>query len=187
MTRAGPAAAFALLLALAVLAAGCGGGDDSGSETSGVTATSEWADGFCTAITSWTDALQEATSGLTDTSSLSRQSLEDTANQVKEATQGLVSDLRDLGAPDTESGQEVKSAIDQLADTLDAEVGDIEETVQGISGLADIPGAVSSLSASFKAMSDAFSSTMEALENADAKGELQTAFESSPSCDKLTF
>jgi len=41
----------------------------------------------------------------------------------------LVTDLKGLGAPDTESGQAIKSSVDELLTTLQGEVANIESTV----------------------------------------------------------
>src|SRR3989304_2585649 len=92
--------------ALALLAAGCGGSDESTSASP----TDEWADGFCTAITTWTDSLTSVTDQFNSPSSLSTSPLEDAANDVKSSTQTLVDDLKALGAPVTESGQAVKDS-----------------------------------------------------------------------------
>lgn len=168
--------------ALALVAAGCGGSDESSSASP----TDQWADGFCTAITSWTDSVQSVTEQFTDLSSFSQDGLEDAANDVKGATEELVDDLQSLGAPDTESGQAVKDSIDELSSTLESEVATIEDTAQGVSGLTGIPAAVTSITSSLTAMGTAFSSTFQALEDADVEGELQTALEDSPACANIS-
>ncbi len=168
--------------ALALFAAGCGGSDESPSASP----TDEWADGFCTAITTWTDSIQSTTEQFTDLSAFSQDGLEGAANDVKGATEALADDLKSLGAPDTESGQAVKDSIDELTTTLETEVATIEDTAQGVSGLTGIPAAVTSITASLAAMGTAFSSTFQALEDADVEGELQTALEDSPACANIS-
>jgi len=170
---------IALVASLALVAAGCGGSDES-SETS---ATVEWADGYCTAITSWSDDLKQATAGLP--SSLNQEGLDQAANDVRTSTQQLVDDLKSLGAPDTESGQEVKDALDELSTTLDDSVAEIEAATEGVSGLTDLPAAISTISTTLSAMGTAFSSTFQTIENADAQGELQDAFEQADSCSDI--
>ena len=179
-------AALAGVAALAFAAAGCGGGDDSGSGSSEATPASEWADGFCSAVTAWTDELRSVTEQFTSLSSFSQENLQSAADDVKTATDQLVDDLRNLGAPDTESGQEVEDSIDALATTLEAELDSIQTTVDETSGIAELPGAVQDVSASVSAMSKAFSSTLTTIEDADAQGELTDALESSPGCDELS-
>jgi hypothetical protein len=170
-----------VVLALAGMAAGCGG--DSESETD---PTAEWAAGFCSAVTDWTNELQTITSEFSDTSNLSEDGLQSAAGDLRDATDTLVSDLRDLGAPDTDSGEKVKSSLDSLSTTLDSETSQIEDTAQGVSSLADLPSAISSISASLAALGTAFSETLQAIDNADASGELQTALEDSPECADIS-
>ena len=179
MTRKLLATAAALL---ALLAAGCGGSDESSSASP----TDEWAEGFCNAITTWTDSLQSVTEQFSSPSSLSTSALEDAANDVKSSTGTLVDDLRELGAPDTESGQAVKDSIDELSTTLESEVANIQSAADGVSGLTGLPSAISSITTSLAAMGTAFASTLQALESADAKGELQTALEDSPACADIS-
>jgi hypothetical protein len=171
------------IAALALVVAGCGGSSD---ESSSASPTDEWASGFCTAITSWTDSIQSVTEQFTDPSSLSQSGLESAANDVKGATKELTDDLKSLSTPDTESGQAVKDSVDELSTTLDTEVAKIYDAVDGASGLTELPGAVSTITTSLAAMGAAFSSTFQSLENADVKGELQTALEDSPACANIT-
>jgi len=171
-----------VVAALALLAAGCGGSDESSSASP----TDEWADGFCTAITTWTDSLQSVTDQFSSPSSLSTSAFEDAASDIKSSTQTLVDDLKGLGTPDTESGQAVKDSVDELSTTLESEVADIESAVDGVSGLTGLPSAISSITTSLSAMGTAFASTLQSLESADVKGELQTALEDSPACAEIS-
>ena len=168
--------------ALALVAAGCGGSDESSSASP----TDEWAEGFCTAITTWTDSLKSVTEQFASPSSLTQDGLTDAANDVKSSTDTLVDDLRGLGAPDTESGQAVKTSIDELSTTLESEVSKIESAVDGASGLTELPSAISSITTSLSAMGSAFASTLQAIESADVKRELQTALEDSPACADIS-
>lgn len=171
-------------LALAGLAAGCGGSDESsGAETN---PTAEWADGFCNAVTDWTKELQTVTEQFTDASNLSQDGIRSAADDVRGATQTLIDDLRDLGTPDTESGQEVRSSLDSLSTTLDTETSQIQDTAEGISGIADLPSAISEISTSLSALGTAFSQTLQTIEKADVDGELQSALQDSPACADIT-
>jgi hypothetical protein len=170
----------AAVAALALVAAGCGGSDNDTDPTAA------WASGFCSAVTSWTDELQSATSGFSDPSNLSQDGIESAAADVKSSTQQLVDDLKDLGAPETEGGEQAKTALDSLSTTLETESSNIEETVSGISGITGIPKALTAITASLSAMGSAFSETLQAIENADVDEELQTALEDSPDCADIT-
>ena len=161
---------------LALVAVGCGGSDDESSSTA------DWADAFCSTITGWTDDLQATTSEFSDPSNLSQEGLQTATDDIRTSTERLADDLKGLGAPETESGEEITSSLDSLASTLEAESGEITDTVDGISSIADIPSAASTITASLSAMGAAFSETLQTIENADAQGELQAALEDSPEC-----
>ena len=176
----------AVVTVLALGAAGCGGSDDSGSTSTEATPTSEWADGFCTAVTTWKDELMSISDQFTSLSSFSEENLKTAADDAKSATDQFLEDLKGLGTPDTESGQEVETSIDTLSTTLQAELDSIEQTADETSGITELPGAVKEITASLSAMSKAFSSTLSTIEDADAQGELKNALESSPSCDQLS-
>ncbi len=171
----------AAVAALALVATGCGGSDSSDEDP-----TAAWASGFCSAVTSWTDELQTVTSQFSDTSNLSQDGLQSAADDVTSATEQLVDDLRGLGSPETESGDEVRSALDSLSTTLESEAANIEETVEGISGLTGIPSAITAVTTSLSAMGSAFASTLQTIQDADVRDELQTALEDSPECADIS-
>ncbi len=175
--------AVALLLAFVAFAAvGCGGDDESTSTTGA----DEWAAGFCSAVTSWTDELQTIGDEITDPSSLDADTLKDAGESVNSATETFIEDVQALGSPDTESGEEVRSSLDTLTDTLEAERADIEEAANGVSGLTDLPAAISTIGTSLTAMGTAFQTALEAIEDADVGEELETAFEDSDACAEIT-
>ena len=174
------------LLAVVVgvlLATGCGG--DDGSEASGTTSTeasrtTEWADGVCTAITTWTDSLKSAAASVT--ADPSREGLEGAVDDVESATQTLEEDVKGLGRPDTEAGEEAQRELEQLLDDLDDDVQKIETAVEDVSGASDVLSATSTVSGTLVSMGDQISSTFEQLEQIDDTGELRDAFEQADSC-----
>jgi hypothetical protein len=170
-----------IVVALAGVAAGCGGSSDEQTDP-----TAAWASGFCSAVTTWTDDLRSITQQFTDTSNLSQDGLASAAEDARTSADQLVSSLKDLGAPDTDSGQEVKSALDTLSTTLDAETAQIQETAQGVTGVTDLPSALTKISTSLSALGTAFSDTLQTIETADTKGELKTALEDSPDCADIS-
>jgi methyl-accepting chemotaxis protein len=172
-------AALAVVLALAGVAAGCGGDDDADP-------TAAWASDFCSAITGWTDELEGITSDFTDASNLSQEGLQSAAEDARTATQDLVDELRGLGAPPTESGDEIESTLDDLSTTLEQETTEIEQTAEGVSNLTELPDAIQDISGSLAAMATAFSSALTAIQESDARGELQTALEDSPECADIS-
>ena len=170
-----------LVLSLAGVTAGCGGDDETESDP-----TAAWADGFCSAVTDWTDELRTITSQFSDTSNLSEDGLQAAATDVQSATQTLVDELRDLGAPETDSGEEVKNALDTLSTTLEDESAAIEDTANGVSSITQLPSAITKISSSLSALGTAFSQTLQTIESADASGELRSALEDSPECADIS-
>jgi hypothetical protein len=165
-------------LLAAMLAAGCGG-DDGGDGGSSAT---DWANDLCSTITEWTESV-EATSNSLRGGNLSEESLRDAADEFRSATQQFVDDVRGLGAPDTDAGEEAKEEIDQLADAIDEDVAEIEEAVEGGEGLA---ATVSAVTTALAGMGEELASTFTALEQLDAGSELEEAFRDAEACDELS-
>ena len=175
------ALALVALAFVVVVAGACGGSDDTDEDP-----TAAWASGFCTAVTSWTDELETITSQFSDTSNLSQEGIQSAAGDAKSATEQLVDDLRGLGSPETESGEEVQSAIEGLSTTLEDEAAAIQEAADGVSGITELPGAITTITASLSAMATAFSNTLTAIQDADVQGELGSALEDSPDCAEIS-
>jgi hypothetical protein len=170
-----------LVVALAGVAAGCGGSSDDETDP-----TAAWASGFCSAVTTWKDDLQSITQQFTDTSNLSQDGLESAAEDAQTSTQQLIDSLKDLGAPETDSGQEVQSALDTLSTTLDTETAQIKETAQGVTDITGVPSAITEISTSLSALFTASSNTVQTIKDADTKGELKSALEDSPECADIS-
>jgi len=168
------------VLTLAALAAGCGG--SSSSDTS---STTDWANGLCSAITTWTTSLKSATDSLKG-GNISKESLQGAADDVTSATDTFVDDLKGLGKPDTQAGQQAKDSVDKLAGELKSDVSGIEDAVSGVSSVSGALAALPTVSASLSSMSSQFKSTFSELQQLDAKGELQDAFQQADSCKSLT-
>ena len=71
--------------------------------------------------------------------------LRSAAQDARSATEDLVDELRALGRPPTESGDEVEAALDELSSTIDTQTAEMEETAEGVSGLTELPAAISSI------------------------------------------
>lgn len=171
---------------LAIAAAGCGGGDDAAETTTEATPASEWADGFCTAVSTWQSSLEDISGRFTSLSSLSSENLQAAADDAKTATDELIEDIRALGTPDTQSGEEIEASIDDLGSTLETELDSIQATLDETSGITELPGALKDVSSSIAAMTTAFSDTYSTIRDAGAEDELRDALESSSACDDVT-
>jgi phage-related protein len=176
-----------LVLALAIFAAGCGGGSSSSSGTgteASATAADAWANSVCEAFVTWNNSITDAGQGIKDNPS--EEGIRTAGDQIQSATQTLADGLRGLGKPDTESGQQAKDTIDQLATNLDTSLQKINEAMDSASGTAGAVTAASTIGTSLVEMADHVSTAFQQLQDIDAQGELQSAFESADSCAGLT-
>jgi hypothetical protein len=91
-----------------------------------------------------------------------------------------------LGAPDTESGDEARSALDTLSTGLQVDVDAIQQAVQGVSGVQGLLAAVSSVSATLATISSQLSDALDQLGSLrDVDDQLRQAFTDAESCDGL--
>ncbi len=169
----------AVVLGLALAAAGCGGDDSESSATP----TEEWAEGYCAAIVDWATELRQSTDVLRDYRSLSQDAFDQAGADIRSATEDFAAELRALGAPDTESGEEARQAVQTFATATETDVDEIEQAVDGVSDASDISKAVVSITATLTSMNKAFTTMVNSLRKAGK--ELQTALENAESCDDL--
>ena len=76
--------------------------------------------------------------------------------------------------------------VESLADSVDAEKQQVEDAVDGASGLSGIASAVSTVASSVATMVDDVQGAVDELRAIDASGELESAFEQAPACDRYT-
>ena len=177
-----------VVLAAAIVAAACGGdssssGSGTGTESS-ATASGDWADSVCQAFNDWNSSIVDAGQGIRDNPT--EEGIKTAGDDIRSATETLGDDLRGLGRPDTESGQEAKDAIDQLATNLEASMEKINDAIDNASGTEGLVTAGTTIATTLQEMGNQISTTGQQLENIDASGELQDAFEQADSCAGLT-
>jgi hypothetical protein len=155
--------------------AGCGGDDDdSGTE--------DWAADVCTDMNTWASDIRDAANSLTGEGlQLDRNDVQAAVTQAKDATDELVDGLQQLGPPETDSGQQAKSELDELGTQLQQQMDQVEQAVEGESGalaLAQTAGTAIATAA------NDVQSTLNSIQSLEG-GELQDAFENADSCDEL--
>jgi hypothetical protein len=165
-------------LLAAFLASGCGGGDGGDSSAT------EWAGSVCSAITTWKDSITSTADSLKG-GNLSEDALKSAADDVESATSDFVDDVRGLGKPDTDAGEQAKESLDQLADEADQNLSAIKSAVDNASGVSGAVAAVTAISSALSTMGNQLSSTFTELEQLDAGGELESAFKEADSCKTL--
>jgi hypothetical protein len=176
------AARFALVSAVAVLAlsaAGCGGNDDND-------ATTEWAGGVCSAITTWQSSITDAVNSAKDNPT--KEGVQSAFNEAKDATTTLTDDLKSLGKPDTDAGQQAEDALNELSSDVDAGVQQVQQTVQEAenAGAAGALSAISAVSATLATLTSQVTTTVTQLQSLDGGQELKDAFDNADSCNDLT-
>jgi hypothetical protein len=170
--------ALLLVSSIAVLAAGCG--KDKPDPTTA------WANDLCSSITTWEDSITATASSVTS-GNLSKEGLKSAAQDAKEATTKLADDVKSLGKPPTESGDQAKQALNELATEIDTGVQTVTAAAQGASGVSGILSAISVASQALVTMNNEVSSTVDQLKqlSTDANGELKNAFNQADSCKEL--
>jgi hypothetical protein len=160
------------LVSLALLAAGCGGSDD---------ATAAWADGLCSALTAWTASVEAAATTIRE--SPSADSLSTAVDDVIAATGTLADDVKGLGRPDTDVGRQAEETLTELAGSLEEDASTLQQTLdQAGNGLTGLLEAAPAITGTFGSMANSVGQAFTDLEQLDAKGELEQAFQDAESC-----
>jgi len=175
--RALAVAAASLVAALSLLAAGCGGDDQSNA--------GQWADSVCTDLNTWADSITTAITGVMSQGlSITSSDLRAAANQARSATSRLVDDLRQTGAPDTESGEQAQQEVQQLGDTIEQHANKTRELVEGASGSgAGLVATARSVLVEIGAAADAVKGALTSI--GQAGQDIRDGIESSDACSKL--
>jgi methyl-accepting chemotaxis protein len=167
---------IALLLFVAFALAGCGGDDEASASES-------YANDVCGELSTWVTDVQGTVQSLTDQGlSTSRADLQTALDQTKESTDAMVNDLEQLGAPDTEDGQQAKSELDDLGTELQQQLDVIEQAVDSGGSVVSIAATVSS---AVSTAANAVNTTYQNLQGLNPPGELRDAFENSDECNSL--
>jgi hypothetical protein len=171
-----------LASALVLATAGCGESGD-GDEQSRAEA---WAGDVCSAVGSWRTEVTAASQTLGDTGNLSANEANEAFDNLATATEDLVSELVDIGPPDTDAGDEAEERIDALSDQLEAQRDIIRDATENDAGTVNevleqvsrVTGAVSTM------ITDALR-TVDQIRNLDGAEELEGAFASASTCQDL--
>jgi hypothetical protein len=179
--------AFVVVIVVGVVAAVAilRSNDDSGNPDA-----KAWASSVCSSIDDWRTSI----TSLADVSggTLTKDSLRQKLDDADAATRNLVTELKDLGPPDLEAGDELQRKLDTDADNLQSSYDSLSSKAHEALGASSATGFLSSLAAlgtPFQNLVNQISTTLQDLQNADvgddAKAELQQAFDDAGSCQKL--
>lgn len=153
--------------------------------------TDEWAGSVCTSLSEWQSSLTSLAAG-GDGAALDPDSIEEALDDARSATDDLVDDLKRLGRPDLETGDEVEDALDDTADGLresydaldDAaqDALDAESPAEVLQGLAPLAPQAQAL---VQQARDVVASLQSASIFGEASAELERAFADADSCQQL--
>lgn len=149
-----------------------------------------WADSVCTSLSTWRSSI----TSLADVGggTLTPESLREKLDEADQATSQLVGDLRNLGPPDLEAGDQLKDELDSASNDLASSFETLKQSADTAAD-SDSPAAfleaLAALAPQFQALLDAISATIDTLRNAnvaeDAEAELEQAFADASSCQEL--
>jgi hypothetical protein len=171
---------LAIVAAIALMAGGCGGDDESSAESSA----ENWANDVCTNLSQWITDVDDAVRSLTaEGLNFDTGDIRDAVDQAGSATDELVKDLRGLGPPDTDAGQQAEQELEDLSSELEDQLNTVEQAVDSGGGALALAGTVS---AALSVAIAALEQTYESLQGLDPGGELEQGFRDSKDCDSLT-
>jgi methyl-accepting chemotaxis protein len=166
----------AILVAGALLVAACGGEEESPSEA--------WAGDFCSAAADWRSSIDEAIAQVGDPADLSFNTLRGAIDDGLAATEAFIDDVRALGPPETEAGQEAAGIVDSMTDDLDADVDELRSALETESEsapeLLEKAGQASTL---IGQMAQQLQSSVQELEGLEPADELRSALEENEDCE----
>jgi methyl-accepting chemotaxis protein len=164
-----------LVLAIVLVASGCGGGDEGSAES--------WANSVCSDLSEWITDVDEAATSLTNQQGgFDEADIRAAIDQIRAATDELAGDLRQLGPPEVEAGQEAQEELDQLSTELREQLETVQRTLETNDEPLELAAAVAgALARATSQLQDTF----EDLQGLDRGGELEDAFRNSEDCDSL--
>ncbi len=160
--------------------------DDDSAQTS----PAAWAESVCASLSTWRASI----TSLADVGggALTPESLGDKLDEASTATETLLTELRQLGPPDLESGEALKEQLDSAASEIESGFAALKQGAEDAAGAgspAEFLEALAALAPRFQALLDTLATTVDDLRSAnvarDARGELQAAFADAPSCQEL--
>jgi hypothetical protein len=159
-------------------------------DDSGTMDTTTWAGSVCSSLVDWRTSITSLAdvSGETLTPELLREKLDEASS----ATDELVTELKDLGPPDVDAGEDVQQALDDAADGLRSSYTSLQEDAEKASD-AESPTefleALAALAPKFQDLLNQIRDTVATLQSAslfgESSAELEQAFAGNDSCQAL--
>jgi membrane protein implicated in regulation of membrane protease activity len=172
---AGGLGSLALAIVTAFLLVGCGGSDESASES--------YANDVCSSFNTWASSIEETTNTLKDEGlSISKDDIRTALDDAGAATDLLVTNLKDAGPPETEDGDKAQSELQTLTNQLEHQLDVVRDAAASSQSALTL---VSTVSSAVSTAAGDVQSTLDELDNLDPGGELSDAFKNSDDCKTL--
>ena len=172
------------VLAVAVALAGCGGDDDEPQAQGDDQPTAQaWADDVCSRIEAWEQELRDIVAA--DEEGSGTEELRQKLDRAATATDDLLTDLQEIGPPDTESGAEAKDEVDALAESTRERVDRVRTEAENAEGASDALRVGASILTELDAAQHEVRETFDSVQDLDPSGELREGIEGSESCGEL--
>jgi hypothetical protein len=178
------ASALVLVLALAALAAGCGG-DDSSDGGDEAVEPATWASGFCDALQTFTTGISESGSGLTGDGIPSGDEIIDAIDAAAAAATTFADDLRELGRPDVPSGEEIQNELETAATEAGETFESVKDEVGDVDSAADVAVVATAIAEAAQTALTGIQEATNRLQELDVAGTLQAALEGASECTEL--
>lgn len=166
------------LSALALVAAGCGGGNSDKQ------ANEAYAKNVCTAIGTWETEVKSLAT--VPSGGITKASVNGKLTQFETATNTLISQVKAVPTPNTSGGQAAKKQITQLAAQVQATSAALKSAASTLGAnpsLVQIMSALSKLVPQFQKLQSTTQSTVQTIQSAG--GSLASAFKSEGACKQL--
>lgn len=160
------------------------------SKSESTPSTTEWAGQVCTSLDKWRTSITSLSSisGI-PTQDEMRKKLTD----AQVATEQLVTDLKNIGPPETTSGMQLKQELEKQGDQLQQSYEKVktgaQSAVNNASGTADLLRRLAAVLPDFQKLLNEISTTMDTLQNSNVAGdsadEVREGFENADACKKL--
>ena len=162
---------------------------DSSSESS-PSSTTQWAGEVCTSLSKWRTSI----SSLANVSGIPTQDeLRKKLTDAQVATEQLVTDLKNIGPPETTSGTHLKQKLEQQGDQLEQSYEKVktgaQSAVNNATSTADLLQRLAAVLPDFQKLLNEISTTIDTLQSSDVAGasadEVREGFENAEPCQKL--
>ena len=162
--------------AAALVVAGCGGDDESASEA--------WAGDFCTAAADWRSSIDDVVAQFQSPSDLSTDSVHGAIDDGLDATDTFLNEVRSLGAPETEAGEEAAGIVDSMTSTIQSTEDELRKEFESSSGdsLSELLGKLGQAATQIEQMGQGVQASLQQLETLEPAQELADALKDNEDC-----